>query len=111
MTTQLSKKINRIVRSGVSGLVFKMPERRILLIERENHPNKGVFCFPGGTQEFGETLMEATHREIVEETGHLVKQIDGLNGQKIRPWVEEIQPDDPHSSHWIIHCALFDATG
>jgi ADP-ribose pyrophosphatase YjhB (NUDIX family) len=42
---------------------------RILLIQRGNNPGKGLWCFPGGRQERGETIAECAEREALEETG------------------------------------------
>jgi ADP-ribose pyrophosphatase YjhB (NUDIX family) len=95
----------KFVRSGVSAFVLKMPERRLLLIGRENHPGRGLYCFPGGTQEYGETMMQAMIREVREETGHIIRPPQADH----RPPVvcEEISKE--HGCHWIIHCGLFEA--
>ena len=42
---------------------------RILLVRRAQRPMQGVFTFPGGVVEAGETLHEAVTREVMEETG------------------------------------------
>jgi 8-oxo-dGTP pyrophosphatase MutT (NUDIX family) len=52
---------------GVSNAIIK--NNLILLIKREHDPFKGLLCFPGGTVEAGETYIEATIRETMEETG------------------------------------------
>ncbi len=43
-------------------------DQKILLIKRIKMPYKNWWAFPGGKQEFGETLFEAMQREIFEET-------------------------------------------
>jgi 8-oxo-dGTP diphosphatase len=52
---------------GVGALVFK--RNRVLLAQRGKEPLKGWWSLPGGALETGETLKEATRREVLEETG------------------------------------------
>ena len=42
---------------------------RVLLVKRKNDPFKGYWALPGGYMDFGETAMEASARELLEETG------------------------------------------
>lgn len=42
---------------------------KFLLIRRGKAPRKGELSLPGGAQDIGETVFEAAHREIAEETG------------------------------------------
>jgi 8-oxo-dGTP diphosphatase len=44
-------------------------EDQLLLVERARPPAQGMFAFPGGRVEPGETLEEAARRELFEETG------------------------------------------
>jgi ADP-ribose pyrophosphatase YjhB (NUDIX family) len=44
-------------------------EGRVLIAERLVEPAKGLFTFPGGRVELGETLAEAALRELMEEVG------------------------------------------
>jgi 8-oxo-dGTP diphosphatase len=44
-------------------------EDRALLVRRANPPDAGLWGFPGGKIEFGETVREAAIRELLEETG------------------------------------------
>ncbi|RCK34502.1 NUDIX hydrolase [Thalassospira xiamenensis] len=46
----------------------------VLLIQRGKSPNKGSWSLPGGAQELGETLREAVHREVFEETGITISE-------------------------------------
>jgi len=41
----------------------------VLLVRRGNEPSKGLWSVPGGLIELGETVEEAAHREVKEETG------------------------------------------
>ena len=52
---------------GVGTVVFHGDE--VLLIQRGKPPRIGQWSLPGGVQELGETVFEAAHREVEEETG------------------------------------------
>ena len=62
---------------AVSAGIFR--DGRLLLVRRAREPARGIYTFPGGRVEFGESLIEAVAREIREETG-LVIDIVGLAG-------------------------------
>lgn len=44
-------------------------EDRVLLVRRANPPDAGLWGFPGGKIDFGETIQAAAIRELQEETG------------------------------------------
>lgn len=50
---------------------------KVLLVRRNNPPNKGRWALPGGLVELGETTQAAAVREVHEETGLKVK-VEGL---------------------------------
>ncbi|MER8806186.1 NUDIX domain-containing protein [Mesorhizobium australicum] len=62
----------------------------VLLVKRARPPSQGLYAFPGGKVEAGETLEDAARRELMEETGLLA---DGF-----RP-LREIHIDGRHESH------------
>jgi 8-oxo-dGTP diphosphatase len=51
---------------------------RVLLVQRANPPNQGLWGFPGGLQDVGETLADAALRELREETGVAARALGPL---------------------------------
>jgi 8-oxo-dGTP diphosphatase len=58
-------------RVAVGALVLH--DGRLLVVERGKPPAEGVWALPGGSIELGETMAEAAEREVLEETGVVVK--------------------------------------
>jgi 8-oxo-dGTP diphosphatase len=52
-------------------------EGRVLIAERLVEPARGLYTFPGGRVEMGETLAEAALRELMEEV-HVEARIAGF---------------------------------
>jgi ADP-ribose pyrophosphatase YjhB (NUDIX family) len=46
---------------------------RLLLVRRANEPGRGLWSVPGGRLEPGETVEEGCAREVLEETGLVVR--------------------------------------
>jgi ADP-ribose pyrophosphatase YjhB (NUDIX family) len=44
-------------------------EGKLLLVQRMNPPNQGMWAVPGGKVALGETMRNAARREVHEETG------------------------------------------
>ena len=61
-------------RVGVGAVVLR--EGRVLLVRRGMAPANGLWAIPGGALELGETLQEGAEREILEETGILIRAGD-----------------------------------
>lgn len=57
----------RLVIPAVS--VALVEDGRFLLVRRGRPPSQGLYAFPGGKVEPGETLLDAARRELLEETG------------------------------------------
>jgi len=78
---------------AVSAAIFRAGE--ILLVRRARSPAKGLYSFPGGRVEFGETLHAALHREVAEETS-LSIEIVGLAAWR------EVVPGTAGGGHYLI---------
>lgn len=48
---------------------------RLVLVQRDKEPSKGLWTFPGGAVELGESLHDAARREAWEETNLQVELI------------------------------------
>jgi len=79
---------------AVSAGIFR--DGKILLVRRAREPAKGVYTFPGGRVEFGESLHEALAREVREETG-LKIEIVGLIGYR-----EALPPRTGGHGHFVV---------
>jgi mutator protein MutT len=51
---------------------------RVILVQRGKAPSAGMWGFPGGHVELGETAMEAAVRELAEETGVAARAVEYL---------------------------------
>jgi 8-oxo-dGTP diphosphatase len=66
---------------GVGAVIWRGPEE-LLLVRRRQSPRQNEWSLPGGRVEPGETVREALHREIAEETcltvsiGDLIDVVD-----------------------------------
>ena len=83
---------------GVGGVIIS--NDRVLLTKRGQPPLEGQWSIPGGILEPGETLREAVHRELAEETGVEVEVLDLIE------IVERISRDDRGRVQY--HFVIFD---
>ncbi len=56
---------------GVGAVIIH--NERALIVQRAGEPRKGEWTVPGGVLEIGETLRSGVEREVLEETGLVVK--------------------------------------
>jgi ADP-ribose pyrophosphatase len=59
-------------KSPIAGAVIIHGER-VLLVQRGKPPFQGMWCIPGGKVRYGETLQQAAEREVLEETGVIIR--------------------------------------
>ncbi len=80
---------------AVSAGIFRNDQ--VLLIRRGREPARGLWTFPGGRVEFGETLEQAVTREISEETS-LSIEVVSLAG-----WREMVPPPEQAArGHFVV---------
>lgn len=62
----------------LGAIAVLVEDDRVLLAQRGKSPDKGLWGFPGGHVEPGETALEAARRELREETGLRATPVDYL---------------------------------
>ncbi|MDX8440519.1 NUDIX hydrolase [Mesorhizobium australafricanum] len=76
--------------------------RTVLLVKRARAPSQGLYAYPGGKVEPGETLAQAAARELQEETG--------LEASDYRP-LRDIHIDGSGENHAVDYrLTVFGAT-
>jgi 8-oxo-dGTP diphosphatase len=71
----------------------------VLLVRRAFAPRQGIWTFPGGVMEIGETAREACAREVLEETGLRVR---------VGPAIEAVDVMEPDGAAWRYHYVVVD---
>lgn len=61
----------RMLTVGLCCLILN--EKNQLLLEKRT--DNGLYCIPGGSLDFDETVIEGVKREVREETGILLKEV------------------------------------
>lgn len=59
-------------------VITREVEPKVLLIQRGNEPFKGCWAFPGGFMEMDETTEQCAIRELKEETGLIVSDLQQI---------------------------------
>jgi len=59
-------------------VITREVEPKVLLIQRGNEPFKGCWAFPGGFLEMDETTEQCAIRELKEETGLIVSDLQQI---------------------------------
>jgi len=79
------------VKVGVG--VFIIKDKQVLLGKRKGAHGNGCWSIPGGKLEFGESLETCAKREVLEETGLDIKNIQ--QGPSINSFFHE------ENQHWL----------
>lgn len=78
-------------RVGVGVIILK--DGKVLLGQRKNAHGAGTWAFPGGRLEFGESLEMCAMREVLEETGLV------LRGVRKYDFADDIFPEN--NTHYV----------
>ncbi|WP_299984436.1 NUDIX hydrolase [uncultured Ruegeria sp.] len=63
----------------IGALAVVIHEGQALLVQRNKEPDAGLWGFPGGHVEWGETVLDAAARELLEETGVIAEPMSYLH--------------------------------
>lgn len=77
---------------------------QVLLAQRRNKPDAGLWGFPGGHVEWGETALSAAVRELHEETGVLAQPRAYLTNVDVL----RHSPDGMTQMHYLLAAVLCD---
>ena len=76
--------MEKIVKVGIGIMIFK--DGKILLGKRKNAHGEGEYSFPGGHLEYMESFSDCAKREIKEECGIEVNDINFLFLQNLKKY-------------------------
>lgn len=86
---------------GVSVAILH--EGRFLLVQRGREPSMGLYAFPGGRVDDGESDEQAVRRELAEETGLMV--------ERVSPFKEFLLPGSPAGAFPAFRLLVFRGSG
>ena len=73
--------------------------KTVLLVKRARAPSQGLYAYPGGKVEAGETLAQAVARELEEETGLEARDYRPLRDIRIDGCGENLFVGNSEMSH------------
>ena len=87
-------------RPVLAALAVVVEPGRVLLVRRRNKPDAGLWGYPGGKVEWGETVADAAVRELAEETGVQAEALDFLT------LIDVIRGAPPEGHHFVLAAVL-----
>ncbi|WP_170426967.1 NUDIX hydrolase [Ruegeria arenilitoris] len=63
----------------IGALAVVLHQDHVLLVQRSKQPDAGLWGFPGGHVEWGETALQAAQRELLEETAVIAEPLHYLD--------------------------------
>lgn len=91
-------------RPKVAALAVVLRDDHVLLIQRKNEPDAGLWGFPGGHIERGETGLIAAARELREETNVIATPVTYLTNLDVITYA----PDGSVAFHFLLAAVLCD---
>lgn len=86
----------------LGAIAVLVQDNTVLLARRGNAPDRGLWGFPGGHVEPGETALQAAVRELREETGLIAEPLDYLTNID----VVRHAPDGTLAVHYLLAAVL-----
>ncbi|WP_120632352.1 NUDIX hydrolase [Ruegeria sp. EL01] len=75
----------------IGALAVVLHQGQVLLVQRSKQPDAGLWGFPGGHVEWGETVLQAAQRELLEETSVTAHPSYYLDNLDLLRWNDEGQ--------------------
>jgi ADP-ribose pyrophosphatase YjhB (NUDIX family) len=75
----------------IGALAVVLHQGQVLLVQRSKQPDAGLWGFPGGHVEWGETVLQAAQRELLEETSVTAHPSHYLDNLDLLRWNDEGQ--------------------
>lgn len=91
-----------VKRPLLGALAVVLDDERVLLAQRRNAPDAGLWGFPGGHVEHGETALDAAARELHEETGVTATPLEYLTNIDLLRWGDQGEV----SVHYLLAAVL-----
>ncbi|MEM7669111.1 MAG: NUDIX hydrolase [Pseudomonadota bacterium] len=91
-------------RPKLAALAVMIRGDHVLLVQRRNEPDAGLWGFPGGHVDFGETALDAAARELKEETSVLGRPVRYLTNVD----VIDLYDDGSVRFHFLLAAVLCD---
>ncbi|KIC40348.1 NUDIX hydrolase [Ruegeria sp. ANG-R] len=82
----------------IGALAVVLHQGQVLLVQRNKQPDAGLWGFPGGHVEWGETVLEAAARELLEETGVIAEPLGYLDNLDLLLR----EPDGQIRAHYLL---------
>ncbi|MBO9434152.1 NUDIX hydrolase [Ruegeria sp. R13_0] len=82
----------------IGALAVVLHQENVLLVQRSKEPDRGLWGFPGGHVEWGETVLQAAERELLEETSVTAEPLHYLDNLDLLRW----DADGQVLSHYLL---------